>query len=339
MPTNDLLTQEEIDALLQEVTTGDLASLEPDTGSAEAETAYQFNIREHIVRGPLPTLEMIYQRFSRHFNSSLFNLLSRQTKVKLANVETMRFADYSAKLPPRCSLHTANAQTLQGVVLFVLDSRLISLFVNGFFGGSTESEVDSTLSDLTVSELRISGLIIRAASADLALSWEPVYKLSLDTKIEATNPYFLNIASPSELIVVARFKIDIGSHQGEMQIAMPYSVIEPIRELLETGMHSDRNNKFTHWQDQLRNSLCEVHLDMKASLAEARLSLGDVLTLKRGDIIPVDVPEQVSLCVAGVPMFRGAFGVSRGRNSIMVAQRQHYEGPRGTVANLASSEG
>jgi flagellar motor switch protein FliM len=237
-------------------------------------------------------------------------------------VETMRFGEFTATLPPRCSLNSVNALTLQGVVLFVLQSRLISLFVDGFFGGNSEGESDNALGELTVSEMRISRMIIRAAAKDLKLSWEQVYKLDLDEKIETTNPYFLNMASPTELIASARLKIEIGSHQGEMLIAMPYSVIEPIKDLLETGTHSDRNSKFSHWQNQLKGTLREVRLGLKANLVETSISLADVLTLRPGDVIPVDVPEQVALCVEGIPMFRGAYGISRGRNSIMLTQAQ-----------------
>jgi flagellar motor switch protein FliM len=336
MPSNDLLTQEEIDALLHKVKEGNLTPGEPEIHSSEAVVPYEFGSQEHITRGPMPALEIIYDRFSRHFNSSLFDLLSRETRADLIAVETVKFADYSAALPPRCSLHIANALTLPGVVLFVLESKLISLFVDGFFGGSTENGLDGSLGELTLSELRISRMLIRAASKDLKLSWEPIYELILDTST-STNPYFLNIASPTEIIVVARIKIEIGSHQGEIHISMPYSLIEPIKELLETGMHSDRNSKFNHWQEQLTTSLNEVHLEMRANLVETQLSIGDVLILKPGDIIPVDIPEQLSLCAAGIPMFRGAFGVSRGHNSIMVTQAKQGGKPSSSAENQKQS--
>lgn len=323
MAISDLLTQEEIDTLLQEVATGSLGTDETDDWSHSSRKTTEFAIHEHIVRGPLPTLEMIYDRFTRHFNSSMFGLLSRDTRVDLAGVETMKFADFVARLPLRCSLSVTNAETLPGVLLFVLESRVISSFVDGFFGGSAGNTTDNSRTELTISELRIARMIIRAAVKDLKLSWEPVYELTLDPNITETNPYFLNSTSPTELIVIARFKIEIGSHQGEMQIAMPYSVIEPIRELLETGMHSDRSSKFSHWHEGLKNSLGEVRVDMKANLVETELSLADVLTLKAGDIIPVDIPEQIFLRVEGIPMFQGAFGVSRGHNSLMVT-KAHY---------------
>jgi len=325
MATSDLLTQEEIDTLLQEVATGSLATDETNDWSHSPAKTADFAIQEHIVRGPLPTLEMIYDRFTRHFNSSMFGLLSRDTRVDLAGVETMKYADFVARIPLRCSMSVTNAETLPGVLVFVLEARVISSFVDGFFGGSAGNTSDESLGELTISELRIARMIIRSAVKDLKQSWEPVYELSLDANITETNPYFLNMASPTELIVVARFKIEIGSHQGEMQIAMPYSVIEPIRELLETGMHSDRSSTFNHWHDGLTNSLGDVRLGMRASLVETELSLADILTLKAGDIIPVDIPEQISLHVEGIPLFQGAFGVSRGHNSIMVTKTHRTE--------------
>ena len=333
MSTSDILTQEEMDALLQEVESGSLPTVPGRTPGPDDAVPYNFASQERIIRGPMPTLEMIYDRFCRHFRSSLYDLLQREANVELTGVESLRFADYATGLPTHCSLHTVHLHPLDGDALFLLEPNLVFSLVDSFFGGDARSRPKEHRSDLTPSELRIARIVNATVGKDLEHAWAPVFEIGLEPGSSETNPHFVNIASPTEIVVVARIYVELGAHGGELHVTVPYSVIEPIRDLLDTGMHSDRSGSGNRWTEHLESTLNEVRVDVKGTLVEAELAIRDVLRLKAGDVIPVDLPKQMALRVEGIPMFRGAFGVARGHNAIKITHAK-----RGSVKEADAHE-
>jgi flagellar motor switch protein FliM len=326
MSINDVLTQEEVQALLHEVESGAIQADESGSHPNDEVVPYNFSGKERIIRGPLPTLEMIYERFSRHFRSTLYALLRRDATVEPTGVESLKFAEYSAGLPTHCGLHLAKMLPLHGTALFLLEPHLVYLLVDSFFGGAAQDPDKGQLRELTRAELRITRIIVQSATKDLQQAWAPVLHVELEHSASETNPHFINIASPTETVIVARFFVQIGTQGGEFHVVVPYSMIEPIRETLDAGMCSDRADADGHWSDHLGDGLQAVNVELNATMVETDLSLREVLTLKPGDVIAVDLPGEVSLHVEGAPLLRGTFGVAHGHNAIKITQPPRADG-------------
>jgi flagellar motor switch protein FliM len=327
MSINDVLTEDEVQALLDEVESGAIPT-EAGVQDEQEVVPYNFSGRERIVRGPLPTLEMIYDRFARHLRATLYGLLRREVTIELAGVDSRKFADYSAELPAHCGLHLAKMRPLHGTVLFLLQPTLIYLLVDSFFGGDAQDAMSDETRELTPAELRITRIIVQNATKNLEQAWAPVLQVELEHTASETNPHFINIASPRETVIIAKFYVSFGAQGGEFHLVVPYAMIEPIREMLDTGMCSDRDDAAGHWGDHLGESLQAVNVELKATMVEAELSLRDVLQLTPGDVIAVDLPGEAALGVGGAPLFRGVFGVARGRNSIKITQAPWLDGKR-----------
>lgn len=321
MAQADLLSQEEIDALLHGVDSGDVdtdADLPLHDGVARG---YDFASQDRIVRGRMPTLEMINERFARHLRISLFNLLRRSAEISVTGVKMSKFSEYVHSLFVPTSLNMVKIKPLRGVSLFVVDPKLVFILVDNFFGGDGRYHARIEGREFTPTENRVIRMTLDHAFADLKKAWAPVMELDFEYVNSEVNPQFANIVSPTEVVVVSSFRIELDGGGGEFHITMPYSMIEPIRESLDTGMQSDRADVDERWSHALREEVKVAEVELSSVLTETTLSLQEILRLKVGDIIPVELPEQVLVRAEGIPVLRGRFGSSRGKNAIKVNER------------------
>ena len=134
------------------------------------------------------------------------------------------------------------------------------------------------------------------------------------------NPHFANIVSPSEIVVVSRFKIELEGGGGDLHITFPYSMIEPIRDQLDTGLQSDRVEKDERWTQNLREQMQDAEVEIGSQLATFNLTVRELMKLKPGDVLPVTLPKTIDLCVEDMPVFRGSFGVSHGKNAVRITE-------------------
>ncbi len=314
----DVLSQDEIDALLHGVDGGDVdTEAEVDDGSARG---YDFNSQERIVRGRLPTLEMINERFARNFRISLFNLLRRNAELSVSGVQMLKFAEYVHSLYVPTSLNLVRVKPLRGTALFVIDPKLVFVVVDNYFGGEGRFYNKIEGRDFTPTEQRIIQMLLEQAFVDMAKAWEPVTKLDFTYQSSEVNPHLANIVSPSEVVVVSTFRIDLEGGGGDLHVTMPYSMIEPIRDLLDAGVQSDVTEVDDRWIGALRNEIFEAEIEVKSSLVETQMNIGDVNKLQLGDVIPFEMPEKVILESKGIPLFRGKMGLSNGKVSIKVQE-------------------
>lgn len=344
MPHNDLLTPEELNALLREVDWGRF----DDDASGQAENreviTYDFSAQERIVRSSMPTLEMIYEKFSRQLRTTLSGVLRRGTAVELARVESLRYSEWFAQLPPRCGMHLVKVHPLHGTGLFVLPPRLVSLFVDSYFGGraedeQTDEEEGEQRREITAAELRITRLVIDRIAKDLEAAWAPVFKIAIEHTGIETNPLFASIASPPERVIAAQFEIRLGSVQGELSFVIPYSMVEPIKTLLDNGMLTGHADVDLNWRNKLIENLLNVSLEIRGTLVETILPVRRILTMKAGDVIPVDLPKQLPVDLEGTPTYRGALGSSRGRNAVKITQVLPRDGTSDPGAGTANHGG
>ncbi len=320
MAVNDLLTQDEIDALLHGVSSGDVET-DNDEPVADGEAiSYDFNSQDRIVRGRLPTLEMINERFARYLRISFFNMLRRTAEISVAGVQMLKFAEYVHSLFVPASLNLIKVNPLRGTALMVFDPKLVFTIVDNFFGGEGRFHAKIEGREFTPTEQRLIRIILDQSFSNMKEAWNPVMVIEPEYLNMEVNPHFANIVSPSEVVVVSTFHIELEGGGGDMHITMPYSMIEPIREVLDAGVQSDRVDTDERWMISLQEEILLAELEVSSTLVETDLTMRDVNELQVGDIIPVDLPTTVTARIEDIPVFRGVFGVSNGKNAIKVTE-------------------
>lgn len=315
---SELLSQDEIDALLHGVDDGDVeVAGEPDMVPGQARS-YDFASQDRIVRGRMPTLEMVNERFARHMRISLFNLMRRSAEVSINGVQMVKFGEYVHSLFVPTSLNMVRIRPLRGTALFTMEAKLVFILVDNFFGGDGRFHAKIEGREFTPTERRIIQKLLEQSFIDLKDAWAPVMRVDFEYLDSEVNPALANIVSPSEVVVVCSFHIEMDGGGGDFHVTMPYSMLEPIRELLETGVKTDRVDIDERWVKALRRDMLQVEVQADSQLVETELSLRQVMELKAGDIIPIDLPELVQLSVEGLPLFHGRYGVSNKNMAIKI---------------------
>ena len=315
----DLLSQDEIDALLHGVDSGSVATEAPPPAPGEARS-FNFATQDRIVRGRLPTLEMINERFARLFRIGLFNMLRRSPELSVVGIEMAKFSEYTHSLLVPTSLNLVRVKPLRGTALFIFEPRLVYSVVENFFGGDGKVHTRIEGREFTPTEMRVVQLLLKQAFHDLQEAWSPVMDLDFEYMNSEVNPHFANIVSPSEIVVVSRFKIELEGGGGDLHITFPYSMIEPIRDQLDTGLQSDRVEKDERWTQNLREQLQDAEVEIGSQLASLTVSVRELMQLKPGDVLPLKLPKTIDLCVEDMPVFKGTFGISQGKNAVRITE-------------------
>ncbi|KZN12924.1 flagellar motor switch protein FliM [Marinomonas sp. TW1] len=316
MSAQDLLSQDEIDALLHGA---DEKPADDDNADENGVASYDITSQERIVRGRMPTLEMINERFARYTRISLFNMLRRTADVSSGGLQVMKFGEYVHTLYVPTSLNLVKFRPLRSTALFILDAKLVFKLVDNFFGGDgRHAKIEGR--EFTPTEIRIVQLMLEQVFVDLTEAWAPVLKLELEYISSEVNPAMANIVSPSEVVVVSTFHIELDGGGGELHITLPYSMIEPVRELLDAGVQSDVDEKDDRWGKSLEQDVQDIGVKLSVNVTNKKTTLREVLKFKTGDIIPVEMPEYITVRANGVPSFKGKLGVSNERYSIQVTE-------------------
>ncbi len=314
----DLLSQDEIDALLHGVDDGDLDNYEES--DSEGVKSYDLASQDRIVRGRMPTLEMINERFARYTRISLFNLLRRNADVSTGGVQIMKFGEYVHTLYLPTSLNLTKIRPLRGTSLFVLDAKLVFKLVDNFFGGEgRHAKIEGR--EFTPTENRIVQMVLDQVFQDMREAWQAVLKVDFEYLSSEVNPAMANIVSPSEVVVVSTFHIELDGGGGELHMAMPYSMIEPVRDVLDAGVQSDIDDVDERWVSALQEDIREVNVPINATVCRRRISLRDVAKFKDGDIIPVEMPETQTLTANGIPVYNATLGTRDGKLALRIKDR------------------
>lgn len=318
MSGNDVLSQDEIDALLHGV----------DSGAVETETAplpgearsFDFNNQVRIVRGRMPTLEMINERFARLFRTSLFNMLRRTPEVSVEPVKMLKFSEYVHSLVVPTNLNLVRIAPLRGTGLVVLDPKFVFAVVDNFFGGSGRfAKIEGR--EFTATETRVIHMLLKSIFADVKEAWSHIAKLDIEYLNSEINPHFANIVSPTEIVVVTSFHIELDGGGGEVHITMPYSMIEPLRELLDAGVASDRVEHDERWMHALREEIEDAEVELTTTLGRGKITMRQLLSMEAGDVIACDFCGTATVLAEEVPVFRGTFGVSHGQQAVQIQER------------------
>lgn len=325
MSVNDLLSQDEIDALLHGVGSGDIESEGDETAADGTAKNYDFGSQDRIVRGRLPTLEMINERFARLFRISLFNMLRRSPEIAVGGVQMLKFSEYIHSLFVPTSLNMVRIQPLRGTALFVFDPKLVFIIVDNFFGGDGRYHAKIEGREFTPTEQRVIQIILSLCFKNFTEAWQPVYPVQFEFIHSEVNPQFANIVSPTEVVVVTTFHIELEGGGGDLHVTMPYSMLEPIRDVLDSGVQADRQDIDDRWTLTLREEVKGAEVDVYSVFTETTMSLRELGELRAGDIIPIEMPETVLLKTDAIPMFRGQLGVHNGHYAVKVTGKVSSE--------------
>ena len=318
MSGDKILDQAEIDALIHGVDSGTV-STEPAPAAGEVRS-YDFQTQMRIVRGRMPTLEMINERFARLFRVSLYNLLRRSPEIAVNQVDVKKFSEFVHTLHVPTSLNLVKMNPFRGTALIVLDPKLVFAVVDNFFGGSGR-HVKIEGREFTATEQRIIHMMLRSVFADLHEAWSHVAQIELEYLNSEINPHFANIVSPSEIVVITTFHIELDGGGGNLHVTMPYSMIEPLREILDAGIASDRVEKDERWAVCLREELEDADVELTTLLGKTSVTLAELVNLKAGDVLPFDFSGKVTILAEDVPVFRGSYGLSHGQQAVKVESR------------------
>ena len=313
----DFLSQDEVDALLKGVT-GESDEPEAADGDESGVRAYNLGTQERIVRGRMPTLELINERFARYLRIGLFNYMHRTTEISVGPIRVQKYSEFIRNLVVPTNLNLIAAKPLRGTSLFVLDPNLVFLVVDNMFGGDGRFHTRVEGRDFTPTEQRIIQGLLKVVFHEYSRSWKPVFDLTFEYIRSEMNSQFANIATPSEIVISTTFSLEFGGTAADMHICFPYSMVEPIRDLLYRSMQSDQLSTDQRWIVMLRKQLKDAEVEIAAQLATTTVTLGQILKMKAGDIIPIMIPDKVIAHVDNIPLMECLYGQQGGQYALKI---------------------
>lgn len=314
---DDILSQDEVDALLKGVT-GEVEESSAEGGGEAGVRPYNLAKQERIVRGRMPTLEIINERFARLFRIGLFNFMRRTAEISVGPVRVLKYSEFVRNLVVPTNLNMVHVKPLRGTSLFIFDPNLVFLVVDNLFGGDGRFHMRVEGRDFTPTEQRIIHRMLEVVFEEYKKAWESVYKVDFEYIRSEMNTQFANIATPSEVVVVTTFNIELGSGGGDFHICMPYAMIEPIRDILYSSMQGERMEVDERWARLMTKQMQSAEVDLVANLGEAPVNLGQILNMKVGDVISLDIPEAIVAEVDGVPVLECNYGILNGQYALKV---------------------
>ena len=328
------LSQDEVDALLKGVT-GDNDT--PDASPATGDTAsglptYRFGTDERIVRSRMHTLEVINERFARHLRGVLLTYMRRNADISVGAIQVQKYGDFVRNLPVPANINLIQMRPLRGTALFVLDPKLVFLVVDNLFGSDGRYHVRVEGRDFTPTEQRIIKHLLNLTLDSYGIAWQPVYPLDFDYVRSEMHARLANIVAPNELVVNTTFHIEFGAVGGSLNVCIPYSMIEPIKSLL-TNPLQDEVEVDRRWVKQLAQQVQSADVELQARFLTVQSSIGQVLKLQVGDVLPVDIPETILAQINGVPLMECSYGMSNGRYALRVQKMIAHQQQNSSKAN------
>ncbi len=311
----DFLSQEEVDALLKGVT-GEADEQEETSSDGADVRSYNLGTQERIVRGRMPTLELINERFARYLRIGMFNYMHRNTEISVGPIRVQKYSEFIRNLVVPTNLNLVAAKPLRGTSLFVFDPNLVFLVVDNMFGGDGRFHSRVEGRDFTATEQRIIQGLLGVVFAEYGRSWKPVFDINFEYIRSEMNSQFANIATPSEIVISTSFTLEFGGAAADMHICFPYSMIEPIRDLLYSTMQSDQLSSDKRWISLLRKQLQGAEVELVAQLGHTNITLGQILKLKAGDVIPLTIPDMLQVDVDGVHLMECRYGQQNGQYAL-----------------------
>jgi len=315
--SKDFLSQEEVDDLLKGVGGEPEESVkdEPDDNGVRP---YNLATEERIVRGRMPTLELINERFARLLRIGLFNFVRRSAEIAVGPVRTLKYSEFIRHLAVPTSLNLVQIKPLRGTALFVIDPNLVCLIVDNLFGGNGQFHTRVEGREFTPTEQRIIQRLLAIIFGDLEKSWAPVHEVKFEYVRSEVSTQFASIAMPNEVVVVNTFNIEFGAAGGEFHVCMPYAMVEPIRDLLCGGMQGDHVEADKRWVQMLSRQVQSAAVELVVNLGQAQLNFEQLLAMQIGDVIALEIPQPMIAEIDNVPVMECRCGILNGQYALKV---------------------
>ncbi len=321
---SSVLSQNEVDALLKGISGGEFDVGDEGGGDFGDEEIipYDLTSQDRIIRGRMPTLEIIHDRFVRMFRLTLSSALRKVVDISVRSTELIKFGEFLKTLPVPSSLNLFRMNPLRGNAIMVLETRLVFTLIDLFFGGTGELEVKAEGRDFSAIEQKMIKRTVISALEDLQASWRPVFPVQVNYSRSEVNPQFVAIVPHSEVVVVVTFDVEMGRAPMSVTLCIPYSMIEPIRAKLNAGFQSDQNEVDTTWLNRFRTNLNSATVEVLVELGRTEVSVRDFLNLKLGDIVSLDqeVDRPLRVTVEGITKFKGYQGSYKGHQALKISE-------------------
>lgn len=328
------LTQDEVDALLKGVTGDESASATEDT-PVEGIRPYNLKTQESIARGRMPTLETINERFARLMRIGIFNFMRRSVEISVGPVIVHKYSEFVRNLAQPTNLNLVQIKPLHGTSLFIFDPNLVFLIVDNLFGGVGRFHMQGEGREFTLTEQRIIRRLLDVVFDAYQESWKPVHTLSCVYLRAETQTQFANIATPNEFVVSTTFTVELGDTTADLFICIPYSTLEPIRDNLFSSVQGESLENDRRWAQMLSKQVQSAHVEVVAKLGESELTLEQIMQLKVGDFIPIDVPRTLIPTINDMPIMECRYGVFNQRYALRVARMIDNSANDSTTGNPA----
>lgn len=315
-----VLSKGEVDALLRGVGEGQIETETDVPEEVSGVIPYDLTSQEKIVRGRLPTLDIINQMFSRLFRNSFSSLMRKSADISTVSTDSLKFGEFLRSLSVPSSLHVFRMEPLRGFGLMVIESRLVFSFVDNFFGGTGTSDINILGRDFSAIEVRMTKKVVQAALEDWERAWKSVHPVACTYVRSEVNPQFAAIVPPTDVVLVIVFDIEMENSSGTATICIPYSMIESIINKLKANFQSEQMEVDQVWINRLRGELMQIEVEMVAELGQAQMTPRDLLGLHEGDVVMLgkDVSDPLYINIEGNAKFRGYSGISRGMKAIQI---------------------
>jgi flagellar motor switch protein FliM len=319
---DQFLSQDEIDALLDAA--GPAEAQAPASDEARGAQPYDLARQERIVRGRMPALELIHERFSRNLRIGLFNFMRRNPEVSVEPVVVGKYATFIGSLAVPSNINVMQLKPLTGSALLIMEPQLVASIVDIMFGGSGRLSSQPENREFSATEQRLILRMIEMICSEYRKAWEAVYPLELVYSRSEMQPQFANIATATEIVVSVRFQVHLGDQGGSIHLCIPYTALEPIRETLFSSVNASLQTSERGWLGTLSQEIKPASVDLVAELTTAEITIGELINLSRGDIIEIDAGPNAQLKVGQVPVFEGRYGEFNGRYAVRIDTVHSY---------------
>ncbi|MDA8089877.1 MAG: flagellar motor switch protein FliM [Nitrospiraceae bacterium] len=318
---SDILSQDEVDALLKGV---DAGAIETEAGERKIDGVhtYDFATQERIIRGRMPGLEIVNERFTRFFRQSLSTLIMRFVDISVNNMQIVKFGEFMKSIPFPSNINVFKMNPLKGYALAVMEAPLVFGLVEFFFGGRSTPYVKSEGRSFTSIENMVIKKITNVILTNIGEAWSIIFQASPEYVWSEMNPAFVTIASQSEIVVKLEINVEVEDFAGKLFLAYPYSMIEPVKDKLNSGIQSEKFDIDQRWVAKLTDTLLDSKVQVSAELGRVQLTFGKVLDMAVGSIITLDkfTDDQLDVRVQGVRKYQGKPGQCRGNQAIKITR-------------------
>ncbi len=314
-----VLSQEEVDALLQGIT-GESQTVEAEEAPTGGVRAYEIASQERIVRGRMPTMEIISERFARNIRIGLFNFIRKSPEVSIGGIKVQKYSAFLREIIVPTNFNIVSVKPLRGSGLIVCEPTLIFAVIDALFGGSGKYHTRIEGREFSPTESRIILRLVELIITEYRKAWQGIYPLELEYQRSEMQPQFANIATPSEIMVATSFTLEIGESTGAIHFCIPYSTLEPIRDVLYSTMQGDSGELDRRWVNLLKEQIKAADVELVAELATAPATVEQLLSFKVGDFIELDLQPGIEAKISGVPVLECHYGISNGRYALKVDQ-------------------